>query len=66
MSIGWLVSSLKHYAADHRRAATRCRKAHRTEPYKSYCETIADAHEEAAKAFESRIPIAASARKEGA
>lgn len=53
--IGWLNNSLKYQVTTHRRAASKCRKAHKIEPFNGYCQILAEAHEEAAKAFEARI-----------
>jgi hypothetical protein len=56
----WLTNSLRAHARDERAAAGRCRKAYRTEPYRSMAHELADAHDEAAAAFERRLaPVSA-------
>ncbi len=51
----WLNMNLKRNANDLRTQAARCRKVYTSEPMNGYCQTLADAYEEAAAAFEKRL-----------
>ncbi len=53
----WLEYNLKLRVRQHRAQAKYCRNAYKTEPMRSLCNTLADAHQEAAEAFERRLPI---------